>query len=310
MIKPEYNSEELHMIREKYGNLLEDAEKDRLIEEQRLSQPLLNDSSANPERFALLRKPLPLEALISRSAAIYAGEEELRKILEKYGDQLEDVAKEKLMEEYRLAQPSWRDLLPPEAPISHSVWERGFYCKGGGIKYRTSVWQSLISYKNMPIVLIIIQLVFLFLILVALTNVQLDKPGTWVAFFFVIPMLFMQSIINLRNYSLNPDAEINIDKKILKAGRFFIKEIPFAEVSYLHVYKTRGELSTVIGTVIVLGAVRKKDTENMREIIFATFHPWEEHDVEIVKNAILCLLGKELEIKHYYVLNRQEVFEK
>jgi hypothetical protein len=230
------------------------------------------------------------------------GEEELLTTREESDNRQKGSVKEELTKEQSLSLPPWRCLLPPEALISRSIWERGFYCKNGSVKYRTSVDQALIPYKNMPFIYILVAFVTLFLILGALANAQHFKPGNWVALFALSFLVFLQPIINLRKYSLNPKVEINFDEKKLKERSIFNKEIPFTDVSYLHVYKQNNR--QMKGTEIMLGATRNKNKEErdiyFGEMYFAAFHPWEEHDVEAVKSGIQCLLGKELEIKYSF----------
>jgi hypothetical protein len=201
-----------------------------------------------------------------------------------------------------LAQPKWKDLLPPESPISHSIWERGFFYKEGNIKYRTSVWEALIPYK-LPFINSFIKCVILLLLLISLGKMHSFTAPGWIGFLVLLIMGFGDTITNLRKYSLNPDAEINRDKQEIRGGRFFVGNIniSFADVSYMHVRIIRSAYGHLKGTEIVLGAARKKETEIQREIFFAVFHPWEEHNVEKVKDAILCLLGKEIEVKYFYL---------
>ena len=222
-------------------------------------------------------------------------EEELRI---KYGDLLKNAEKEKLMEEQHHAKFSWRDF-PPETPRSFSVWERGFYYKEGVLKYRTSVGQALIPYTWRTGCFQ--GCVTLFLVLLFLAT--LTTRVAWIGMFVLFIIWLGVRLKNLHKYSLNPDTEINLNKRTVKGGRFFVTEIPFEDIGYMHIYEQRGVISNnwVEGTIIVLGAARKKETDRRREIHFATFHPWEEYDVGSVKDTILFILGKELKVEYFYL---------
>ena len=57
-------------------------------------------------------------------------EDELRRIKEKYGDLLDDTEEKTVI----LTGEQCLALLPADAPISHSIFEAGFYFNGRGVK--------------------------------------------------------------------------------------------------------------------------------------------------------------------------------
>jgi hypothetical protein len=215
--------------------------------------------------------------------------EDERKIREKYGDLLDNIEAERepLTGEQCLA------LLPPEAPRSGSIFTSGFYFNGRGIKYRTNLGEALIPYCNHSGVNF---LNCLGKFLMGATAVYSFISGKWLFFLFSFLVGYIDIIENVFTLTLSPYAEIDLNNKVIRSGRFFITKIPFSEIEYIERFQLHAfTYGPRAGTTI---SCCPHKVQNQARI--AVLHTWEETDncIEIITKSLMCLLGKDLQTKY------------
>jgi hypothetical protein len=212
-------------------------------------------------------------------------EEDVRRIREKYGDLLEKIEEERKP----LSGRQCLDLLPPEAPRSGSVFTSGFYFNGRGIKYRTSLGVALIPYRGPGLCV----LNFVLKIFLGALAIGMFKQGKIFISLFAFILGYIDIITAVIILTLCPYAEIDLNNRIVRIGRLFISKILFSKIEFIKVrqvhYFNRAE---IIGTYMLL-------CYSNDDIEIATLHTWEEDNgIEIIKKSLMCLLGKELQVKY------------
>jgi hypothetical protein len=175
-------------------------------------------------------------------------------------------------------------------PISHGIFESGFYCDGRYITYRMSFWETLLSYVPSKIALFasiffeFVQIMlFLFLINFKLYNIALSM--------FVICMAMKYDTFSL---SLFPKCRFDIDKKIVRYGWFFIKNINFSDVNSLSVYKYR--IKAVGGGFCTDVCLDYEKPSHNYITRIARFHIWEEVYVDAYIEMIKLIVCKPIVI--------------
>jgi hypothetical protein len=214
-------------------------------------------------------------------------EEDERRIREKYGDLLDKIEEERKP----LSGKQCLDLLPPEAPRSDSIFTSGFYFNGRGIKYRTSLVVALIPYRSCVINVLNFLLLKLFVGALAVSMFRENKIFLSLCAFISGYQDIISSVIDL---TLLPYIEIDLNNKIVRIGRIFISKIPFSKIDLIEVRQIHHLVRTAItGTYVLLSY------SNSNIINVASLHTWEEDDcIEIIKESLMCLLGKELQVKY------------
>jgi hypothetical protein len=211
--------------------------------------------------------------------------EDERRIREKYGDLLDDIEAERepLTGEQCLA------LLPPEAPRSGSIFTSGFYFNGRGIKYRTGLGVALVPYRTSGLVMLNFLLKFFF----GALAIGMFKQDRMLFSLFIFVFGYIDMITAVIILTLFPYAEIDLNNKVIRIGRLFISKISFSKIEFIKVKQIHYFLRVAItGTRILL-------CYSNDSIEIASLHTWEEDDcVEIIKESLMCLLGREVQVKY------------
>jgi hypothetical protein len=222
--------------------------------------------------------------------------EDARRIREKYGDLLDKIEGER----EPLSGQQCLDMLPPGAPRSSSIFTTGFYFNGRGVKYRTGFWSAVISYNALLIDLFLKVLVTSIIFGILAMYEKYEIPDIiFIVCLFAIG--YTDSMVNLFNYTLFTNIEIDLNNRFLKTGHLIISKIPFKVIEEICIHKRRrGLRGGMIGTNIYLSSMHT----NGIIVRFATFHRWEERHVKIISDSLMCLIRKEIHTK--YISDEEE----
>jgi hypothetical protein len=194
-------------------------------------------------------------------------EEDPLKIREKNDEFLDDIEKEKKY----LSGAQCLELLPPETQKSNSIFSSGFYFNGRGIKYRTSLGDALIPYCNHSGINFLNFLAKFFLGAAAAYAFISEE---WLFFIFLFLLGYLDIIDNVFTLTLFPYAEIDLNDKVIRSGRFFITKIPFSEIEYIERFQLHDfTCGPRAGTTIYCCSHK---VQNKAQI--AVLHTWEEKD--------------------------------
>ena len=95
------------------------------------------------------------------------------------------------------------------------------------------------------------------------------------------------------SFSLCPYAEIDLANKYVRVGRWFVTKIPFKDIGSLFIREQTEILPChPKGTRIYLISPKIW-------IEICMLHVWEDQYTDVVKRALLSILGKQLEEKYF-----------
>jgi hypothetical protein len=181
--------------------------------------------------------------------------------------------------------------LPSGTPISRGVFECGFYFEGGFIKYRTSFWKAIKSFKGF---LADIGFTFFFLLGVLSTWAASFGDGNN-AFYVFAAILFLialgEKICYSIQYCLRPPYGFDIENNVFKCGRFFVKVIPFEDINCLHTLK-KNYFSNGDGfdTKVYL------ETES-KYFTVMRFHKYDDYLVDQFIDAMRFIVKEDISVK-------------
>jgi hypothetical protein len=181
--------------------------------------------------------------------------------------------------------------LPKGTPISRGAFEMGFYIQNGLIKYRTSLLSAIRSSKGC-----LAELLFMLWFAAGVFFLCMD------AFFFATACFLValgEKICYAIQYSLRPPFGFDVEKRVLRHGRFFVKDIPFENINCVFVlenyvfYRTMG-----FGTHVYINyaAVYEYFTAK-KHFLIMKFHVNEKQFADLFADSIKVILNKNVEIK-------------
>ena len=220
--------------------------------------------------------------------------EDERRIYEKYGDMIQEIkeAPEALTEEECMAR------LPEDAPISTGIFSRGFYYTGRGIKYRSSFWAGWCVFGANGCLFVIVD-VLMKLVFFPVAILCFRDGQYWGGLIALGLSRVPENLAYVFSCSLCPYAEIDLANKYVRVGRWFVTKIPFKDIGSLFIREQTEILPChPKGTRIYLISPKVW-------IEICMLHVWEDQYTDVVKRALLSILGKQLEEK--YFLNGKEI---
>jgi hypothetical protein len=181
-------------------------------------------------------------------------------------------------------------MLLNKIPISHSIFEPGFYVKGKNIKFRISLWDAMVSYK-FPYVDILF--LFIFLIIFAVYLIFSDIRFLWVPI-WIFWGLFGEKIWNMFFYSLFPSSSFDVTNKIFRHYHITSTVINFDDIVDIEVRRNQKVYFGSMGFETCLYL----DSKNHIPFQIARFHNWEEFWIETYIDSIKSFFEIEILIKY------------
>jgi hypothetical protein len=181
--------------------------------------------------------------------------------------------------------------LPSGTPISRGIFEYGFYFEGGLVKYRTSFWKAIKSVKGFLADLGFAFFFFLGVLLCWLASFGSNNTAVYILAIICFLIALEEKIYFAIHYCMKPPYGFDIDNNVFKYGRFFVKIIPFKDISGLYTLKKK-YFSRVDGfdTKVYL------ETE-MRLFTLMRFHKYDDYLVNQFIDAVKIIVREDIAVR-------------
>jgi hypothetical protein len=191
--------------------------------------------------------------------------------------------------------------LPTGTPVSRGIFEMGFYIQDRLIKYRASLPSTIRSSKGC-----LAELFSALCFAVGVICLWNDSFYLAAACFFIA---LGEKIGYAIKYSLSPPFGFDVGKRVLRHGRIFVKDIPFENIDYVHVFENyifaRG---MGFGTYVYINytAVYADFTAD-RHFLIMRFHMNEKRFADLFVEGLKVILDRDIEVKRRVRGNKDKI---
>jgi hypothetical protein len=191
--------------------------------------------------------------------------------------------------------------LPSGTPISWGIFGMGFYIQDGLIKYRASLLSTIRSSKGC-----LAELMLMFCFAIGVFCLWMG------AFYYAAACFFLalgEKIGYEIKYSLSPPFGFDVEKRVLRHGQIFVKDIPFENIDYIHVrenYIFMGGIGLETYVYINYTAVYADFTAD-RHFLIMRFHMNEKRFADLFVEGLKVILNREYAVKREVWGNKDKI---